>query len=206
MTELAVVFDIGNVLIRWDPESFYDSVIGSDRRRLLFDDVDLNAMNEAVDLGGDFKSLVMDLADAHPDWSDEIAMWHSRWLDMLGPALDHSVRLLRALRRNGVSVYALSNFGKETFKMAEANYPFLEEFDGLVISGREGVAKPAAEIYEKLEELAGMKGEALFFTDDRQDNIDAAAARGWRTHLFEGGKGLAAALVDLGLLDGAEAE
>lgn len=205
MTVEAVVFDIGNVLIRWDPEGFYDRKIGSDRRRQLFAEADLTGMNATIDLGADLRGAVRDLAAQHPDWADEIQMWHDNWLEMASPAIDPSVRLLRALRRKGVPVYALSNFGRETFRLAETNFPFLEEFDGRVLSGELGVAKPDPAIYAALEQMAGVTPDALLFTDDVAVNIAAAEARGWQVHLFDGPRDWAARLVRAGLLSESEA-
>ncbi len=202
----AVVFDIGNVLIEWNPERVYDRVIGEDRRKALFSEVDLHGMNDNVDRGATFVDEVKACADTYSDWREEIMMWHDRWLEMASPAIDHSVRLLRALRSAGVPVYALSNFGIQTFEMAEREYPFLEEFDRRYISGHMGVIKPDAEIYRLLEEDCGVAPSNLLFTDDRADNIAAAEARGWRTHLFTGPEGWAERLVSVGLLSAAEAE
>lgn len=200
MTIKAVVFDIGNVLIHWQPEAFYDRVIGVDRRKALFAAVDLHAMNAQIDLGADWRSTVYDCAEAHPDHADAIRMWHDRWLEMASPAIDHSVRLLRALRRRKVPVFALSNFGTGPFQIAEANYPFLEEFDQRFLSGALKIAKPDAAIYQAVEEATGIPPMSLLFTDDRAENIDAAQARGWQTHLFDGPKGFAARLQADGLL------
>ena len=202
----AVIFDIGNVLIEWQPERFYDSVIGEERRKRMFDGVDLHGMNDRIDRGGDFKSIVMEEADRTPEWRDEIQMWYGRWIDMATPTIDHSVRLLRALRRKDIPVFALSNFGIRTFEIGVENYPFLEEFDRRYISGHMGVIKPEPAIYEMVEADCGIPAEALLFTDDRQDNIDAAAARGWQTHLFDGPEGWAARLIGAGLLGKEEAE
>jgi 2-haloacid dehalogenase len=202
----AVIFDIGNVLIEWQPERFYDSVIGEERRKRMFDAVDLHGMNDRIDRGGDFKAIVMEEADKTPEWRDEIQMWYGRWVDMATPTIDHSVRLLRALRRKEIPVFALSNFGIRTFEIGVENYPFLEEFDRRYISGHMGVIKPEPAIYEMVESECGIPAEALLFTDDRRDNIDAAAARGWQTHLFDGPEGWAARLVEAGLLSKEEAE
>jgi len=196
----AVIFDIGNVLIEWNPERFYDRVIGEDRRRAMFTEVDLHAMNDRVDRGENFRDTIYAMADATPDWADEIRLWHDRWIEMAAPAIDHSVRLLRALRRAKMPVFALTNFGKESFVVGEANYPFLEEFDRRFISGHMGVIKPDPEIYRMVEDDCGLPSETLLFTDDRQDNIDAAAARGWQVHLFDGPAGWADRLVSDGLL------
>lgn len=79
MTIEAVIFDIGNVLIRWQPELFYDAEIGEARRRTLFETVDLHAMNEAVDSGASFKTTVYSTAEKHPEFAKEIRLWHDRW-------------------------------------------------------------------------------------------------------------------------------
>lgn len=206
MTIKAVVFDIGNVLIEWQPERFYDGVIGAERRTAFFDAIDLHAMNDRVDQGQNFTQVITDTAAAHPDWADEVMMWHDRWIEMAAPVIDHSVRLLRALRRAGQPVFALSNFGVETFEIGVREYPFLEEFDQRYISGHMRVTKPDPEIYRMLEEDCGIPPEMLLFADDRQENIDAAAARGWQTHLFTTPQDWADRLVAEGLLSSEAAQ
>ena len=201
----AVVFDIGNVLIEWQPERHYDRVIGEKRRREMFAAVDLHAMNDRVDRGENFRDVVTQCAAENPAFHDEIMLWHDDWLHMAAPAIPHSVSLLRNLRRRNCPVFALSNFGIETFEIAKPEYPFLTEFDRSYISGYMGVTKPDARIYEMLEADCGRAPEVLLFTDDREDNIAAAKARGWQTHLFDGADGFAHRLVAEGLLSEEEA-
>ncbi|MEX3017444.1 HAD family hydrolase [Gymnodinialimonas hymeniacidonis] len=202
----AVVFDIGNVLIEWQPERHYDRVIGEERRRAMFATVDLHVMNDRVDRGENFHAMVTECAAANPDWHDEIMLWHDDWLHMASPAIPHSVTLLRNLRRRSVAVFALSNFGIETFDIAKPVYPFLTEFDRSYISGHMGVTKPDAEIYARVEADCGLLPETLLFADDRADNIEAAQARGWQTHLFDGPQGWADRLLQEGLLSAEEAQ
>jgi 2-haloacid dehalogenase len=201
----AVVFDIGNVLIEWQPERHYDRVIGETRRREMFAAVDLHAMNDGVDRGEHFPTKVSKTAAAYPEFAAEIQRWHDDWLHMASPEIPHSVRLLRALRAKGIPVFALSNFGVETFALACETYPFLNEFDQRYISGHMGVIKPDPKIYQMLEDDCGLYPDRLLFTDDRADNIAAADARGWKTHLFTGADGWAAKLIELGLLTEQEA-
>lgn len=201
----AVIFDIGNVLIEWQPERWYDARIGADRRRALFAAVDLHAMNDRIDRGEDFRAVVYDTAAACPDFADEIRMWHDNWIELAAPPIPHSLRLMRALQGRGIPVHALSNFGIGTFAAALPEYPFLATFDRAFLSGRLGIAKPDAEIYRIVEAETGLAPGALLFTDDRPENIAAAARRGWQTHLFDGPAGLAARLVAEGLLDATEA-
>ena len=127
-------------------------------------------------------------------------IWHDRWIEMAAPVIDHSVRLLRALRKQRVPVYALTNFGIQTFAIAEPVYPFLSEFDRRYISGHMGVIKPEVRIYQMVEQDCGVPPEGLLFADDRIDNLRAAEARGWQTHLFDGPRGWADRLVAEGLL------
>lgn len=205
MSISAVVFDIGNVLIEWQPERHYDARIGAARRRAMFEAVDLHFMNELVDRGAPLRETVYDTAETYPEWRDEIRMWHDEWLSMASPPIDRSVRLLRALKTRGVPVFALSNFGWDIFEFAETQYPFLTEFDRQFISGRMKVTKPSARIYEMLEAECGLAPQTLLFADDRAENIAAAEARGWQGHLFEGAEGFAARLVAEGLLSAEEA-
>jgi len=205
MTAAAVVFDIGNVLIEWRPENFYDRAIGEDRRRALFAAVDLHAMNERSDRGENFRDVVHETAAAHPEYADAIRMWHDNWLQLAAPVIPHSVALLRALCAKGVPVFALTNFGRESFAATRAHHDFLNEFDQLYVSGELRVVKPDPRIYRIVEDRSGLAPETLLFTDDRADNIAAAKARGWATHLFETPRGWADCLVAHGLLTPGEA-
>lgn len=201
----AVIFDIGNVLTRWQPEAFYDRVIGEDRRRALFAEVDLHGMNDRIDEGALFRETIYDWANCYPHWCDEIRLWYDRWIELASPRIDGSIALQRALRARGVPVFALTNFGRHTFEDALPKMDFLQDFDRLYVSGRMGVIKPDPRIYQMVEEDCGLPPESLLFTDDRADNITAAARRGWRTHQFESWQGWAARLVAEGLLTKEEA-
>lgn len=201
----AVIFDIGNVLMEWHPERFYDRVIGHERRKRLFAEVDLAGMNERVDLGEDFTATIYAAADAHPEWRDEIRMWHDNWIELASPEIPHSVKLLRALRAKGVPVFALTNFGIGSYDHASTFYPWLDEFDRRYISGYMKVIKPDPTIYRMVEEDCGLAPGTLLFTDDRADNIEAARVRGWNTHLFTGAEGWAGRLASEGLLTEEEA-
>ncbi len=200
----AVIFDIGNVLIEWRPERYYDRVIGEDRRKAMFAEVDLHGMNDRVDLGGNFKDEIYATADAHPEWRVEIRDWHDNWIELASPAIDLSVSLMRALRAKGTPVFALTNFGVGSFAYAETQYDFLGEFDRRYVSGHMGVIKPDPEIYRMVEEDCGIAPGDLLFADDRSDNIEAARSRGWRTHLFVRPEEWADRLVAEGLLTESE--
>jgi 2-haloacid dehalogenase len=93
----AVVFDIGNVLIEWHPERYYDATIGEDRRRAMFAEVDLHGMNDRVDMGEGFRDVIYETAEAYPAWRAEIRDWYDNWIKLATPAIPHSVKLMRAL-------------------------------------------------------------------------------------------------------------
>ena len=196
----AVIFDIGNVLIRWQPELYYDAIIGEERRRAMFEAVDLHAMNERIDAGEDFRTTVEDCAAANPAFASEIMHWHDNWVQLAAPAIDGSVTLLRALRERDVPVFFLSNIGEGPLRQGQQIYPFLAEYDRAYISGAMKAIKPFEDIYRMVEEDCGLTPETLLFADDRADNIATAAARGWQTHLFTTPEGWAACLAAHGLL------
>lgn len=201
----AVIFDIGNVLTRWQPEAFYDRVIGVERRQALFAAVDLHEMNLLIDAGALFRETIYDWAKRYPLWETEIRWWYDRWIELASPRIEGSIALQRALRAKGVPVFALTNFGKHAFDEALPRLDFLAEFDRHYVSGRMGVIKPDPKIYAMVEQDCGIAPHGLLFVDDKAENIAAAGARGWRTHQFESWQGWAQRLVAEGLLTDSEA-
>lgn len=205
MKPQAVVFDIGNVLVGWVAEALYDARIGEARRRRLFDEVPLHAVNLEIDRGAPFLASIRALAAAHPDWASEIMWWHDDWAAMFQPEISHSVTLLRRLRAKGVPVYALTNFGAETLEIGRRMYPVLTEFDRAYVSAELRLLKPDPAIYAHVEADSGLPPGALIFADDKPENVAAAIARGWKGHVFDGPEGWAARLVAEGLLTEEEA-
>ena len=132
-------------------------------------------------------------------------MWYDRWIELASPRIEGSIALLRALRTKGVPVFALTNFGSYSYDEAREKLDFLGEFDREYVSGRLKVSKPEPRIFEIVEEDSGIAPDRLLFTDDKADNITAAARRGWRTHQFETWQGLARRLVAESLLTKTEA-
>lgn len=199
MTVAAVVFDIGNVLIRWNPAVHYDRVIGEPARRALFAAVDLDGMNLSVDVGEDLHIAVEALAARHPDHARNIRRWRDEWLDFVQGPIDGTVALLHRLRAADVPVFALTNFGHAPLAMAEAAWPFLRDFDRRFVSADLRLLKPDPAIYAAVEQDTGLPPGALFFVDDKAKNVAAAAARGWQTHLFQGADALVADLAARGV-------
>ena len=171
-----------------------------DERREMFAAVDLHLMNDQIDHGQNWRDTVYATAATYPEYADMIRLWHDRWAEMATPPISKSWDILRRLRKQGTPVFALSNFGIETFAFAETIYPELAEFDRRFISGHMGVTKPARLIYEMVEETSGLTGAQLFFVDDRQENIETALNLGWRGHVFTSPEDLENTLTEHGIL------
>lgn len=205
MTRRAVVFDIGNVLIVWDRRLLYREFFHDDAEldRFLTEVYTVEA-NERFDRGQPLREFTAALSKEFPHYATEIDALNTRWIETLGPIIHGSVQLARELRDVGVEVYALSNFADETFRLVEADeqYAFFREFDGLVISGREGMVKPEPEIYRLLLDRYGLEGPSTVFFDDMPRNVDAANACGLDALVFESPSRARRQLVERGLLPG----
>jgi 2-haloacid dehalogenase len=175
----AVVFDLGGVLIDWDPRYLY---------RQLFPDpgemedflarICTQDWHLAHDLGADITASCQRLAALHPDYRDAIMAWAERGEEMAAGQFDRTVDVLGEVKAAGLPCYALSNMEPEAFTIRCARFQFMTWFDGHVISGLEGVAKPGRRIFEILLERYALAPETTVFVDDVQRNVDAARALG----------------------------
>lgn len=185
MTARVVVFDLGNVLVRWDRRFLYEQVIADPVELDWFlDNVLTLEENAVLDRGTSLHEMTADLARRHPDHAELVLVFRDRWIETMGGVIDGSLQLLRALVARGVPCFALSNWGRDTFALVESGFDWLELFDGVVISGREGVTKPDPAIFELLCERHGIDPAEALFIDDSPANIDTAAALGFATHQF----------------------
>ena len=182
---MIVVFDIGNVLVRWDRRYLYRKVFDDEERmdRFLSTALGMEFVSH-TDAAEDFAAAVAERAKSFPEFAKEIRMFHERWIETLGEPIEENVALLRRLRATGKPVYALSNFARETFALAERHHDFLSEFDDRVISGHVGVVKPNAGIFEILFKRVGRQPSELLFIDDSAANVRAAEALGMPTIHF----------------------
>lgn len=195
----AVVFDVGNVLIDWQPDRLYSRLIPDPAERAaFFERLEIPAMNLEGDRG-DLAAQVAAHAARHPAEAPLIRAWREDWPEMFGPEMPGAAALFAAVKAAGVTVAALTNFARDTWLVGQGMFPLLTGFDAEIVSGREGCVKPEPRIYEIVEQRLGLAGADLFFTDDKEKNTAAAAARGWRVHHFQGSEGLAAALRAEGL-------
>ena len=180
MPTKAVVFDLGGVLIDWDPRYLY--------RKLLADlaTVCTPEWNAEQDRGRPFADGVAELVERHPAHAAAIAAYHERWPEMLGGDIPGAVELLAELRATGVPLYALTNWSAETFVLARERFEFLDWFCGLLVSGEEGVIKPDPAIFELLLDRFGLDPGSTFYVDDSAANAAAAAALGLDAVRFTG--------------------
>ena len=197
----AVVFDVGNVLLEWDPHNLYRSLIPDDASRKRFlSTVCTPAWNHRLDLGEGLDDLVAELVAQHAGDRALIEAYRDRWVEMLGESDEDVVAVLAELRSAAVPVYALTNFSAETWPLAVEQCAFLQDFDGVVMSGAERVAKPDPAIYRLLVERYRLNPARTFFTDDKAENVAAARAVGLLAEQFTDASALRRQLVDLGAL------
>lgn len=196
----AVVFDLGNVAVRWDRELLYRSVIEDVvLRRWFLDHVVTLEWNAQLDRGQRFDDAISELAGRFPEWRREIEVFGTRWTETLGDADDGTVALLADLVAAGTPVYALTNWSAETFPEARARFEWLEWFDGIVVSGEEGVVKPTPAIFERLIERYALTPDRTVFTDDSPANVEGARRCGLRAELWQGASAFRATLAQLGV-------
>jgi 2-haloacid dehalogenase len=196
-----VVFDLGAVLIDWNPRYLYRGLIEDpDEMERFLAEVTTAAWNHEQDRGRRWADAVTQLSEQHPEHAELIRAYHERWPEMLGDPIEGTVRILAELRDAGVALYALSNWSDETFHVALARYPFLGWFRGIVISGDVGEAKPEPAIYEALmARHPVVPGESVFI-DDQPLNVEAARLLGFTAIRFTNPEALRAELEALGLL------
>ena len=198
----AVVFDLGGVLIDWDPRYLYRKLFdGRDADMEAFlSEVTTKEWNHRQDAGRSWAEAVAELCGLHPEKRDLIEAYASRWEEMLGGPIPGTVEVLAELRAAGVPLYALSTWSAETFPRARERYEFLRWFHGHVISGELGITKPDPRIYRHLLATFSLEPGDVFFTDDLAANVEAARELGIEASLFRGPDALRADLVAAGFL------
>ncbi len=180
-----VVFDLGGVLIDWNPRYLYRKLIPDPERREHFlSEICSTEWRLPFDLGAPMADAIAELCDRHPDLRPLIEAYVVRWPEMLGGAIDGSVEILEDLRKKVPALYALSNWPAETFPHARVRFDFLEWFDGIVISGEVGLKKPDARFYRLLFERYGIEPGTTLFIDDVPENLEAAEGLGLNGLLF----------------------
>ncbi|WP_370197596.1 HAD family hydrolase [Aurantimonas sp.] len=180
MTHQHVVFDIGKVLIHYDPHIPFRDIIPSDERRQFFlDEVCSHDWNLEQDRGRPWEDAEAEAISRHPQMAEEIRAFRRNWHRMVPHAYEGSVTLLHALIDAGVDVTLLTNFASDTFREAQAKFPFLTATRGVTVSGDIRLIKPDPAIYDHHARSFDLAPERTLFIDDNRANVDAARAAGW---------------------------
>ncbi len=175
-----IIFDLGGVLIDWNPEYVFRELIPDpERRRFFFENICTHEWNIEQDAGRPLTEATEQLVNEYPEWEPEIRAYYGRWEEMLGGPIHETVELLRELRdREEHRLLALTNWSGETFPVALSRYDFLHWFEGIVVSGDEKTRKPFADIYEILLDRYEVNPSQAVFIDDSLKNVEGAEAVG----------------------------
>ena len=201
MTINTIIFDLGGVLIDWNPEYLFQKMIpDSERRQYFLQNVCNHDWNVAHDAGRPIaEGTALKIAE-FPEWETEIRAYYGRWTEMLGGAIDETVYLLKELIDHPVyRVLALTNWSAETFPIALGMYDFLHWFEGIVVSGDEKTRKPFRDIYETLLNRYNVNPSEAVFIDDAFVNIKGAEDVGISGIHFQSAQQLRMALKELGV-------
>lgn len=196
-----IIFDFGGVLIDWNPRYLYRKVFSEEEEMEEFLTVVCNGeWNEKQDGGRLFSEGIRELTQEHPDKSDKIALYFDRWDEMIGGAIEGTPEILYRLKSLGYALYGLTNWSGETFHRTRKMFAFLDELDGIVVSGDEKMLKPDPAIFRLLTRRYGISPEESLFIDDNQANIEAARKLGFHVIRFESSRQLSETLASKGLL------
>jgi 2-haloacid dehalogenase len=184
----AVIFDVGNVLYGWDPQSFLARQLPEDEARLRFiEDVDLWGWHDTLDAGRPFAEAAAELSEKFPDYAALISAWGERFGETISDPVPGVHAIVEALDARGVPLFAITNFSAEfwaPFRTREDS--FFRRFRDIVVSGEEKLLKPDPALYYRALDRFGLEPAAALFVDDRKINVEGAEAVGMRGHLFTG--------------------
>ncbi|MCB0364484.1 MAG: HAD family phosphatase [Bdellovibrionaceae bacterium] len=197
-----IVFDLGGVLVDWNPRYLYQQVFKSaDEMEYFLQYVCSSEWNARLDAGLSFTDGIEERCQACPHYSREIRLYWDRWPEMVQGEIALTVELFRHFQKVGsFGLYALSNWSSQTFPLVEKRFGFLGEFDGLILSGNEGVVKPDPKIFEILLNRYDLKATDCLFIDDSLENVKTALDMGFLALHFRDPGTLKIQLKQMGLL------
>jgi len=197
-----VVFDLGGVLIDWNPRHLYRKLFAGDDAAMedFLATVCNSAWNIRQDAGRPVAEATRELTVLYPHHAELIAAFYGRFDEMMPGPIEGSVAILAELRERGVPVYGLTNFSAETYPLALARFPFIGWLRGVIVSGKHGIIKPDPAIYRLLCDRFAIDPESAVFIDDNKTNAEGAERLGIKGIHFTGPEPLRAELVGLGLL------
>ena len=196
----AIIYDLGGVLVDWNPlhlytDGYFDS---EEKRRFFLEQVCTGDWNETQDGGYPIALATEEKVKEFPEWEEPIREFYGRWVEMLKGPIEDSVDLFRRLKNNTpLKFYALTNWSAETFPVALEKFEFLHWFDGIVVSGTEKNRKPFPDFYQLLLDRYELKANEVIFIDDNIRNIKAAEDLGIRSIHFTDAAGLEIKLSEL---------
>ena len=180
-----IVFDIGKVLIHYDPELPFRRLIPDESDRTWFlANVCTSAWNLEQDRGRTWSEAEQELIAHHPKREEMIRSFRKHWHEMVSHAYEDSVEIFKKVIDSGQDVTMLTNFASDTFSEARQKFPFLNLARGITVSAEVGLIKPQREIYDLHASTFGLDPEATIFIDDSRANVDGAQAAGWRAVQF----------------------
>ena len=191
--EMAVVFDVGRVLIQWDLRCLFAKLIDDPAQLEWFvTHVVTEEWHYQHDAGRPLAEMVPERVAEFPAWERQVRAYATRFNETIPGPVPGSHDIVRRLHAGGVPLFALTNFGAEFWDCFCPTEPLFDLFEDIVVSGEEKYAKPDPRIYQIAEARFGLPPGRLLFVDDRPDNVAAAVARGWEGHVF----------IDAGRLEG----
>lgn len=190
-----VVFDLGNVLLRWDPKVLYGRLLPDPAIRDRFlAEICTDAWNREFDRGRSFAEGIAERIARHPEWEAEIRAWNDHWHEMMPGPIDGSMAILEKLAAAGVPLYAITNFSTEKYAETIERFPVLKTFRDTVVSAHERLLKPDPAIYRVLLERNHLDPATCLFVDDIAENVEGARAVGMKAVRFTSPRALAADL------------
>ena len=195
-----IIFDLGGVLIDWNPNYVYDQIFDGDeaRKNYFFQNICTHDWNENQDAGYPLQQATEDKLAEFPEWETEIRAFYGRWEEMLGDAIQATVDILKNIKeKNEYRLIALTNWSHETFPVALERFEFLQWFEGIVVSGEEKTRKPFPEFYKILFDRYSVDPREAIFIDDNLRNVKAGINLGLTGIHFKSPEALAARLIEL---------
>ena len=194
----AIIFDLGGVLVDWNPKYLYKKIFKDEVEMQQFlDTICTNDWNEEQDGGCTLKDGTDLLVNKFPEHEVNIRAYYGRWVEMLNGPIEGTVEIFKQLKKSGkYKIYALTNWSAETFPIAQQKYDFLNWFDGIVVSGTEKMRKPDPAFFQILLDRYNLKVDDVLFIDDNLRNVNAAREMGVDSIQFISSEELRVALVD----------
>ena len=200
--QMSIIFDLGGVLIDWNPRSLYQKMFNGDEADLDYFLTEVCSLewNARQDAGRPFSEAIPERIALYPRYAPYIEAYFSRWEEMITGDIPGTVQIMATLRKNGFPLFALSNWSAETYPLVYERFEFLSWFEKVILSGQEKLIKPDPAIYKLLLQRINREAQQCLFIDDSEQNILAASKLGFQTIHFSSPEGLLLELNDRQLI------